>query len=271
MSKPVIHILPVSFTDNANNTTLTSLETLYAVETAAFHCGRSAEDTTFHQLMFGPPSVVSQNQRTDELEMKLKNESTFKLYKAVLVDETPSNQTEDEKIVGFAIWNFYKPGNRSIREGNNEQISPHRPRIFNDFFDALARNRESFMEGVKLARMSHPDFTLEFSLVRGADSRFVQLDLEFLAILPSYQRLGIGRDLLGVGLEEADRRGIPAWVESTSEAYAFYRSCGFSEVGKVTMDLRKYGADGIVPTYCMLRPKSMRRDWNLQEQANREL
>ncbi|KAI9038665.1 GNAT family N-acetyltransferase, partial [Aspergillus affinis] len=221
MSKSAIRILPVTLTDNANSTALTDLEAIYAIETTAFQIGRSAQDTALHQLMFGPPSVVSQNQRADELRMKLKSDSTFRIYKAVLVDEISSDYQKDEKIVGFAIWNFYNPKPRCIRQENNKRISPHRPRIFNDFFGALARKREAFM----------------------GNGRFAHL--EFLAILPPYQRLGIGQDLLSVGLEEADRRGIPAWVESTTEAYGLYRSRGFSEVVEVTMDLRKYGADGI--------------------------
>lgn len=87
------------------------------------------------------------------------------------------------------------------------------------------------------------------------DTFFSPLDLETLATLPSYQRRGIGSHLLRLGLQEADKREIPVWVDASPEAYSLYSSLGFYEVAQVRMDLGKYGGDGVAITYCMLRPK----------------
>lgn len=59
------------------------------------------------------------------------------------------------------------------------------------------------------------------------------LYLWFLAAHPDAQRTGVGRALMERVLEEADSRGIPAYLETTRpENVPYYRSHGFHVVGQ---------------------------------------
>lgn len=60
--------------------------------------------------------------------------------------------------------------------------------------------------------------------------------LSHLAVASSERGRGIGRALLEAGLEEADRDGLGAYLETANpENLAFYRAAGFSQVGTVKM------------------------------------
>lgn len=61
--------------------------------------------------------------------------------------------------------------------------------------------------------------------------------LQFLAVHPAHQGRGIGRTLLGHGLERATQAGLPVYLESTNPRnLAFYHSMGLREIGRFTLD-----------------------------------
>ncbi|MCB0979907.1 MAG: GNAT family N-acetyltransferase [Acidimicrobiaceae bacterium] len=70
--------------------------------------------------------------------------------------------------------------------------------------------------------------------------------LQFLAVHPAHQGQGLGRVLLGHGLQRAAASGTPVYLESTNPRnLAFYHSMGLSQLGTFTLE-----ADG-PPAYRM--------------------
>ena len=72
-----------------------------------------------------------------------------------------------------------------------------------------------------------------------------------LACEPKYQRRGGGRLLLGWGLELADKLGLEAYLEASTEDHHLYKSVGFEDMD---MDMSKYGGHGIHQHFVMTRP-----------------
>lgn len=70
---------------------------------------------------------------------------------------------------------------------------------------------------------------------------------------PKHQRKGVGSALVGAGLDEAKRHGVPVWLEASSAGRELYEKCGFRDVGEpIDIDLNKYGGNGQVRVVCML-------------------
>ena len=60
--------------------------------------------------------------------------------------------------------------------------------------------------------------------------------LEILAADPQHQRRGAGRALLGRLTDDADGRGLPAYLETTKpENVAYYRAAGFDVTGEASI------------------------------------
>lgn len=59
--------------------------------------------------------------------------------------------------------------------------------------------------------------------------RAICWNLDTLAVHPSYQKHGFGRELVAWGLQQADREGIAATVLSADKRENFYMRCGFEE------------------------------------------
>jgi hypothetical protein len=57
-----------------------------------------------------------------------------------------------------------------------------------------------------------------------------------------------------VGVEEARRLGLPAWLEASEAGYSVYRRCGFRDGERMELDFGKYGLGltGVGEVYCML-------------------
>lgn len=61
-------------------------------------------------------------------------------------------------------------------------------------------------------------------------------ELSWIAVSPIYARRGVGRMLLRWGLDQCDQQGIPAYLESTTEAAkTFYAKAGFKEKGRIQL------------------------------------
>lgn len=77
--------------------------------------------------------------------------------------------------------------------------------------------------------------------------------LHVLATLPQHHRRGIGAMHLKWGLEQADRLGVPAYLESSPAGKPLYTRMGFQEMKPFPFDARKWGLDHDLPHTCMLR------------------
>lgn len=56
------------------------------------------------------------------------------------------------------------------------------------------------------------------------------------------------------GLAEADRLGLPAYLEASPNGRPLYERWGFEPLREFPFDLRDYGAKANVPHMLMLRP-----------------
>jgi len=54
-------------------------------------------------------------------------------------------------------------------------------------------------------------------------------------------------------LEDADRLGLPASLESSPEGHKLYLSCGFRDVEVLKIDMARFGGEGIHTSYAMER------------------
>ena len=77
--------------------------------------------------------------------------------------------------------------------------------------------------------------------------------LDLLQTDPKYQGRGAGSMLIQWGLDIADARHIPAYLESSPVAHGLYQKFGFKDVGKLILNPKwNYGsADPSI--YFMLR------------------
>ena len=110
--------------------------------------------------------------------------------------------------------------------------------------------RESFSPDIQFHELSQPDVIFLIAEFEGTPVGYAQLilnsrdaalrgsqPLELRRIYASreYQGKGVGRALMAATIEEAGRRGCDSvWLgvwEKNQRAIAFYKKCGFREVG----------------------------------------
>ncbi|KZZ96836.1 Acyl-CoA N-acyltransferase [Moelleriella libera RCEF 2490] len=78
-------------------------------------------------------------------------------------------------------------------------------------------------------------------------------DLKLLHTDPQHQRRGAASSLLNWGIAEADRLGLPAYLESTPEGRVLYERHGWREVGRLVVDLSKWGGPADLTSTLMVR------------------
>ena len=66
------------------------------------------------------------------------------------------------------------------------------------------------------------------------------IDVEILATLPEYQRMGAGRLLMEAVCAEADRLGLPAYLEGSEEGRRLYEAAGFEGKEDLWTDLTRW-------------------------------
>ena len=76
-----------------------------------------------------------------------------------------------------------------------------------------------------------------------------------IGTLPSYQRRGAASALVRWPFEEADKQGIPVYLDTNEDGHArsLYERLGFSRVDAAVLDLSKYGSNGLHTHMAMLR------------------
>lgn len=78
--------------------------------------------------------------------------------------------------------------------------------------------------------------------------------MNILAVVPAYQRLGLGAALLAPVLKIADKEGRKTLIESSAAGEKLYRKFGWVETGDtVSVDFTEYGAEGRVDLLLMMR------------------
>jgi GNAT superfamily N-acetyltransferase len=83
------------------------------------------------------------------------------------------------------------------------------------------------------------------------------LYMAILTVLPDVQRRGVGSALLREGLTEADRRGLPTFIEASPAGLGLYKKFGWEEMVKTTVNLKDYGGEDVeCVTVGLIRPAS---------------
>lgn len=142
------------------------------------------------------------------------------------------------RIAGVAHWHFY-PEERSdaelTAEENEEdpdkEPSPGMNKAFTDqFFSDIEKFRRQNMGG--------KPYVL----------------LHMLAVRPEYHRRGIGGMHLAWGNEQADKLGLPLYLESSPIGRPLYERYGYEAVASLPCDAKAHGHPKDLPHTCMLRP-----------------
>ncbi|KAL4780615.1 acyl-CoA N-acyltransferase [Aspergillus varians] len=81
-----------------------------------------------------------------------------------------------------------------------------------------------------------------------------RVELSSLVVHPDFQGKGIGKELMKWGLEEAERLGLPLYLESTSAGRPLYEKIGFEPLKEATFDAREFGADVVAQVTFMMKP-----------------
>lgn len=67
--------------------------------------------------------------------------------------------------------------------------------------------------------------------------------LQTLVTHPKHERRGAGSLLLKWGCEEADRKGVEAYLEASAVGVPLYERHGFKKVKDITLDLKDFGGN----------------------------
>ena len=161
-----------------------------------------------------------------------------------LVNLTAADRTAAEsegRIVGIAYWNFW-PKDRTDEELAAEKAADHAegqppsadPAFCEAFFGAIDESKKEVLGG-----RAH-------------------ILLHILATDPQYHRRGVGAMQLKWGLDEADRLGIPAYLEASEYGAPLYQRWGFEPLRYLGLHEKWYGGEKHLDPLLMLRPAKAR-------------
>jgi len=147
--------------------------------------------------------------------------------------------TETGKLVGFSIWTIYQ--HRFI---TLPIVQPA------DSYWHTAEDAEYAKSIMSYIMQQRHDYVKSF------DGNAVHLNT--LAVLPAYQRMGIGSKLMDWGLGKADELGFDAWVEASIPGRPLYEKRGFIFQRDVTIVVPSKFSDRGKKTFASLtRPASI--------------
>lgn len=137
---------------------------------------------------------------------------------------TVLNATENVtgKIVGWAFWCHMSHGEATNNDGEDQGTDP-----------GSIRQNERLIE---MENMKNIYPILEKCKVRKC------MVLEYAAVLPLFQKRGIGAALVKWGTAKADAESLPCWALASPAGYRVYERVGFVGVERQSVDLDKYAS-----------------------------
>lgn len=196
-------------------------------------------------LLYPDPSKYTQESREHTYAMNHKamqnNPDTIRFFK--IIDTSLDASTHRHAgIVAVSEWKIF-PNSRSEEELAAEEAEAATsglppgmdPKFAEAFFGQLAVHKRKNLGG--------KPFML----------------LHILAVAPDQHRKGVGKTAMWWGVEEADRRDLPLYLESSPAGKGLYERFGFGTVSWLDFDAREFGAETALAHACMLRPKRSER------------
>ena len=126
------------------------------------------------------------------------------------------------------------------------------------FFDDLTREHKPFPSNLPPG-VNQPLMDAVFA--RGKELRETKMKgkqygyVAQLIVLPEWQRKGVGKMLLEVGLQVVDQRGWECWIDASAAGMGLYKKLGWEVLQVYETDLGPFGGEAgyIDSTYAMLR------------------
>lgn len=154
-----------------------------------------------------------------------------------VVDTDLPNDDPMRKIVSVAHWHFYtEPRSAAELDAEEEESAAEEPSeglntAFSDqFFGDIDRIRRETM----------------------GEKPYILLHM--LCVRPSHHRRGIGGTHLSWGDEQADKLGLPLYLESSPMGRKLYEKHGYEKVGDLPCDAKAFGHPKDLPHVIMIRP-----------------
>lgn len=173
---------------------------------------------------------------TTENTLKSWRKHPEKIRKLKVIDTDLPTDGKYGQIIAVSDWEFY-PKDRSDEElleeeaeGKDRKLPPgSNEECMTAFFKALKETKKQHLGGKAHIRC------------------------HILTTLPHHHRRGAGAMALNWGFEQADKLGIPVWLEASPMGRPLYERVGFETVGWLPFDAKKFGAKEDMPHAVMLR------------------
>ncbi|OCK80868.1 acyl-CoA N-acyltransferase [Lepidopterella palustris CBS 459.81] len=142
--------------------------------------------------------------------------------------------TDTGKIISCAKWRF------NLKERSKEEVEESLPKVPEPLPDSNVAAEKDFVEYLANSRREW---------MGGKPFYFMHV----LATHPDHHRRGAGAMLLKWGLDQADKAGLPSYLEASDMGRPLYERLGYRPVKETFFDLSKYGAEGMERNTAMLR------------------
>ncbi|KAF2868459.1 acyl-CoA N-acyltransferase [Massariosphaeria phaeospora] len=164
-------------------------------------------------LFPGPFPPDSGEKRVNGLIEIRQNDPTVRYMQAV------DKQSAD--ILAFSKWHFYETPEAAAAAERPVNVGAGTNKAACEaFFDGMAKRKKEIM----------------------GDRPHIYLHM--LHTDPKFQGRGAGGILLNWGTQEADKIGLPIYLESSPEAHRFYQKHGFEDIEEFRVDFSQFSKEG---------------------------
>lgn len=194
--------------------------------------------------VFFPGAGISIEDRVAIMTTRKAEEPATQWMKVVDTDLAAKGE---ESMVAFTLWFIYAGDLRPTFPERNWGAGTN-TEACHAFFGEMDRRWWARFEGKPHVCKSPKD-----SWGNSRDGGLTLADLKLLHTDPAHQRRGAGGMCLQWGTAQADRLGLPSYLEASAEGRPLYEKFGFKEVDRIVVDLTKWGGTDDAVAYLMLR------------------
>lgn len=205
-------------------------------------------------LFPGPVSDAGDEHRVIRLQEQLES---YKCTKAAKVIDEELEAQGKESMVAFGLSFIWED---ALTPENLPPSNPpgpgSNPDALNAFFGGMRDKLLARYEGKPLV-CKYFLFLTKYKKESGMEILIIQfLDVKIIETDPAHHRRGAGGQLLKYASDEADRLGIPCYLEATDAGKPLYEKHGYRTIDTFEYPLHKYGGTGVMSFALMERPAS---------------